>query len=303
MTQPRVVVVGDVMTDIIVVPEGPLVRGSDRTAKIRSRPGGSGANQAVWLGALGVPVTFAGRVGVGDRERIATHLKSFGVEPMLAADAALPSGALVTIVDPDGERSFLTDRGANLALAPEDIPERLLDGARMVMASGYSFFAESPRQAVMAFLATARSRHIATTVDPCSVGFLREVGTDAFLDWTTGADIFFANREEAEALTGSRDLETQVRLLGGRYARVLIKLGAQGAVLGTADGIKLSQPAPAVGVVDTSGAGDAFAAGFVAAGLSGQSPDACLAAAIAAGSRAVQWIGAQPPAPELSSVS
>ena len=63
MSEPRVLVIGDVMTDVIVVPEGPLVRGSDRRASIRSRPGGSGANQAVWLAAAGARTSFVGRVG------------------------------------------------------------------------------------------------------------------------------------------------------------------------------------------------------------------------------------------------
>lgn len=177
----HVVVVGDVMTDVIVFPEGPLVRGSDRRAEIQSRPGGSGANQAVWLGALGVPVKFAARVGAMDVIYLEGHFRRFGVDAILAADHQRPSGVLVTIVDPDGERSFLTDRGANLALSPADLPAPLLIGARYAVCSGYSFFAESPRAAVRGFLTEARDRKIATVIDPASVGFLREVGVEAFL--------------------------------------------------------------------------------------------------------------------------
>ena len=66
MSGGRILVVGDVMTDIIVVPEGPLVRGSDRRARIRSKPGGSGANRRVWLGSMGTPVTFVARVGAAE---------------------------------------------------------------------------------------------------------------------------------------------------------------------------------------------------------------------------------------------
>jgi sugar/nucleoside kinase (ribokinase family) len=290
----HVVVVGDVMTDIIVVPEGPLVRGSDRRAAIRSRPGGSGANQAVWLGALGAPVRFAARVGIEDKSALEEHFRHFGVDPVLAADPTLPSGVLVTIVDPDGERSFLTDRGANLALSPDDLPPTLLDGARYAVCSGYSFFADRPRESVRGFLAEARRRGVATVIDPASVGFLREVGIEPFLAWTEGADILLANAEEAEALSTSTSLDDQMRVLGRRFARVVVKRGAAGAVVGDRNGISFALPAPVVPIRDTSGAGDAFAAGFLAAELLGSDPETCLAAGIAAGARAVQIVGAQP---------
>jgi len=140
----RVLVVGDVMTDIIVRPEGPLVVGSDRRATIRSRPGGSGANQAVWLGAMGADVRLVARVGAADRPGLDRYFRGVGVSPVLSADNDLPSGVLVTVLDPNGERSFLTDRGANLALSPADLPETLLDGTALVVVSGYSFFCRGP---------------------------------------------------------------------------------------------------------------------------------------------------------------
>jgi len=289
-----VLVVGDVMTDVIVVPEGPIVKGSDRRATVRNRPGGSGANQAVWLGAMGAPVIFAARVGAGDRVMYEAYFRERGVEPKLAGDAELPSGVLVTLVDPDGERSFLTDRGANLNLSTDDLPESLLDGVGMVMVSGYSFFAPGPREAVTGLFAAARARGIAIAIDPASVGFLAEAGSDAFIGWTRGADWLFANRDEAAALTGVSDLTQQVQMLGAHYAHVVVKCGAEGAVLGGRDGIALTAKAPVVPVADTTGAGDAFAAGFMAAHLAGSAPALALERGVAAGSRAVQSIGGQP---------
>jgi len=290
----RVLVVGDVMTDVIVMPEGPIVKGSDRRAKVRSRPGGSGANQAVWLGAMGAPVVFAARVGAADRTMYENYFRGLGVVPVLAGDKDQPSGVLVTIVDPDGERSFLTDRGANLNLAIDDLPENLLDGVGMVMVSGYSFFAPGPRAAVQALFALAKARAIAVAIDPASVGFLVEVGAQRFLDWTRGADFIFANESEAEALTGVSGHAGQMQALGEHYGTVLIKRGRLGAAIGGRDGIRLELPAPPVSVVDSTGAGDAFAAGFIAAHLSGADEAAALARAIAAGARAVQSVGGQP---------
>ena len=290
----KVLVVGDVMTDVIVVPEGPLVKGSDRRATVRSRPGGSGANQAVWLGAVGAPVLFAARVGHADKSMYEAYFRGLGVVPVLAGDREQPSGVLVTIVDPDGERSFLTDRGANLDLCADDLPESLLDGVSLVLVSGYSFFAPVPRAAVQGLVAAARVRGIAVAVDPASVGFLLEVGASNFIGWTAGADWLFANESEAEALTGVTGHAAQMQALGAHYGTVIIKRGRLGAALGGRDGVRVELPAPSVAVVDTTGAGDAFAAGFIAAHLAGAPDHIALRRGIETGARAVQSIGGQP---------
>ena len=290
----RVMVIGDVMTDVIVIPEGPLVRGSDRRAAITTRPGGSGANQAVWFGAMGSRVTFVARVGARDKPHLEAYFKGFHVDPVLVADVARPSGMLVTIVDPDGERSFLTDRGANLDLSHSDLPVWLLDDTCLVVLSGYSLFAETPRDAVRWLAGEARQRGIAVIVDAASVGFLDEVGPARFLEWTAGFSTLFANEDEARTLAGTSDLEAQMRMLGSHYERVVIKLGPRGAAVGTRDGVSMSMPAPMVDVVDTTGAGDAFAAAFLAAEIRGESLEACLTAGVRAGSAAVTRVGGQP---------
>jgi sugar/nucleoside kinase (ribokinase family) len=290
----KVLVVGDVMTDVIVRPDGPIVYGSDRSARIENRPGGSGANQAVWLGAMGADIVFAGRVGAADLSAQEARFRAAGVVPVLSGDETLGSGVLVTIVDPSGERSFLTDRGANLHLNSEDLPDRLLDGVGLVMVSGYSLFAPGPRAAVQSLLARARRRAVAIAVDPASTGFLSEVGPATFLDWTGDGDWLFANEDEAALLSGTIGLEQQVRRLGERFSNVVIKRGRLGAIIGGKDGIALSQPAPSVDVMDSTGAGDAFAAGFIASLMEGAALAQCLARGIESGARAVQQIGGQP---------
>jgi sugar/nucleoside kinase (ribokinase family) len=290
----RILVVGDVMTDVIVLPDGPMVMGSDRRARIRQRPGGSGANQAVWLGALGAQVTFAGRVGIADHERWDAYFTARGVRPVLAADAEQPSGMLVVLLDAAGERSFLTDRGANLNLAPSDLPNTLLDDVAVLVVSGYSLFEAGPRAAVIGLMARARARNVSIAIDPASVGFIEDVGADAFLGWSAGATLVFANADEAQALTGLADRQAQVRALGAHFGTVVVKCGAAGAVLGDARGIRLERHAPQVETVDSTGAGDAFAAGFLKARCEGADEAACLEAGIAAGARAVATIGGQP---------
>lgn len=290
----RVLVVGDVMTDIICKPEGPLVAGSDRRASIRARPGGSGANQAVWMAHFGLDVRFAARVGAGEAQALAVAFAADGVEAALAGDPLLPTGAIVTIVSPDGERSFLTDRGANAALAAADLPESLLEGRQALVVSGYALFEPDPRAAVLGLLAAAHRRGVAVVVDPASTAFLAEAGPANFLAWTEGADTIFANEAEAAVLTGETAAEAQVRELGRHFRRAVLKRGAAGAVIGGRDGIARSAPAAAVEVVDTTGAGDAFAAAFVAAELGGSAPAECLARAVAAGSDAVTRMGGRP---------
>jgi sugar/nucleoside kinase (ribokinase family) len=289
-----VLVVGDVITDIIAIPEGPIVRGSDRRAKIRSRPGGSAANLAVWLASLNVLVAFAARVGAADVEIWSKYFSQRGIMPHLAGDPDLPSGVLIAIVDTDGERSFLTDRGANLNLNSVDLPVAILDGVSMLAVSGYSYFAPQPRAAVMALMKVARERKISTVVDPASVGFLREVGAETFLRWTQGTGTIFANLDEALELTGSSDPNLQMQTLGRFFDRVVLKRGAAGAALGGRKGVTLTLPAPPTDVVDSTGAGDAFAAAFIAAELAGDAPEACLKAGITAGTKAVATIGGQP---------
>jgi len=294
MTESAVLVVGDVMTDVIVRPEGPMVRGSDRRASIRSRPGGSGANQAIWLAQFGAPVHFAARVGAGDLDAQVAHFSSLGVTPHFGADIETPSGVLISIVDTEGERSFLTDRGANLNLGPDDLPSSLLDGIGLLVCSGYSFFAPGPRTAILALMKEATSRGLAVVVDAASVGFLGEVGVESFLKWTSGSSTLFANLDEALALTGSSDLTLQMQTLGRFYRRVIVKRGAQGAAVGGRNGVSLSLPAPQSDVIDSTGAGDAFAAAFLAAELRGEKPDSCLRAGIEAGATAVTLVGGQP---------
>ena len=120
------------------------------------------------------------------------------------------------------------------------------------------------------------------------------MGAAQFLDWTEGADWIFANESEAEALTGAVGYEAQMRALGQRFGTVLIKRGRLGAALGGRDGVRVLLPAPEVSVADSTGAGDAFAAGFIAAHLAGEDEASALAKGIAAGAKAVQSIGGQP---------
>jgi sugar/nucleoside kinase (ribokinase family) len=288
---PRILVIGDVMTDVIVRPEGPLALGSDRRAAIKFQPGGSAANQAAWLAAFGAKVDFVARVGLTDVESETARLKAIGVAPHLVGDSRRETGRLVSLIGANGERSFLTDRGANEALEAGDIPDTLIEGAALIHLSGYSFFAPSPRAAVLDTMGRVKDKPI--SVDPASAEFLREVGADTFLSLTQGASILFPNAEEASILAGSDDPETQCARLAARYPLVVIKRGAAGAE--AAQGARRWRaPAPKIEAIDTTGAGDAFVAAFLAARLSGADIEAALKRAAAAGAAASTVVGGRP---------
>jgi sugar/nucleoside kinase (ribokinase family) len=287
----RILVVGDVMTDVIVRPEGPLVRGSDRRARIAFRPGGSAANQAAWLASFGAAVDFVARVGAPDVEGETARLKAIGVTPHLVGDAELETGRLVALIDPAGERSFLTDRGANDALRSGDIPDRLIAQAAIIPLSGYSFFAPGPRAAVLDAIKRAGAKPV--SVDPASAEFLREAGAANFLEWTQGAAILFPNAEEAAILAGSDDPEAQCARLAALYPLVIVKRGAAGCEA-AAGARRWRVPAPGVEAIDTTGAGDAFVAAFLAARLTGAEIETALARAAASGALASTVVGGRP---------
>jgi sugar/nucleoside kinase (ribokinase family) len=289
--RPSILVIGDVMTDVIVRPEGPLVRGSDRRASITFQPGGSAANQAAWLASFGAKVDFVARVGLADVQSETARLEAIGVTPHLVGDLEHETGRLIALIDENGERSFLTDRGANKALEAGDIPDALIGGAAHIHLSGYSFFAPSPRAAVLEAMRRAGDKPI--SVDPASAEFLREVGADQFLAWTRGASILFPNAEEAAILAGSDNPHTQCARLASHYPLVVVKRGAAGAE--AAGGARRWRvDAPEVEAVDTTGAGDAFVAAFLAARLSGADIQASLERAGAAGAEATTRVGGQP---------
>src|SRR5271167_2683511 len=287
----RILVIGDVMTDVIVRPEGPLARGSDRRAAITVQPGGSAANQAAWLASFGVKVDFVARVGAADVESETARFKAIGVTPYLVGDRTHETGRLIALIDPDGERSFLTDRGANEALEASDVPDALIAQAALIHLSGYSFFAPSPRAAVLDVMRRAWDKPV--SVDPASAEFLREAGADRFLAWTRGAAILFPNAEEAAILAGSDDPETQCARLAALYPLVVVKRGPAGCE--AAEGARRWRVnAPKVQALDTTGAGDAFVAAFLSHRLSGADIQPALERAVAAGAAASAIIGGRP---------
>jgi sugar/nucleoside kinase (ribokinase family) len=288
-----VVVVGDVATDVVVVLEGEPAPGSDRPASIRTRGGGAGANVAVHLARLGMPVSLAGCVGDDAAAAgLRAELTAAGVRPALRTVAGAATGTIVSLVEPGGQRSMLADRGANLALAPEDVPVPPPGGHLHL--SGYTLLHPGPRAAGLAAMAAAVAAGCTVSVDPASTGPLRDHGVDRWLADTAAATVLLPNADEARLLTGCADALDAARALAARHPVVAVSLGAEGAVWAAGTTL-VHRPAHPTDVVDTTGAGDAFAAGLLAAWLSspGVDPAVALDAGLARAAEVVRRPGAR----------
>ena len=261
------VVLGDLMVDVIARAEGPLARGSDTPASVSLEGGGSGANVAAWAAALGTPVRFACRVGDDlPGRRAVDALLQAGVQVHAAVDRARPTGTCVVLVEPDGERTMLPDAGANDA--PVDVPDAWLEPGRHLHVVGYSLLRDGARPGALAAIERAQAAGMTVSVDPSSWALIRAGAIPP-------VDLLLPNEREAEVL--------------GEQGEMAVKLGPQGARWGD-----LHVPAEPVAVVDTTGAGDAFAAGLLGARLDGGGKRAALEAGCAAAARVVSQVGARP---------
>ena len=289
-----VVVLGDVNTDVVVVAAGEPAPGSDRPATIRTRGGGAGANVAVHLARLGVPVQLAGCVGDdAPGAGLRTDLGAAGVRLALRTVAGAATGTVVSLVEPGGgQRSMFADRGANLALQPADVP-RLPAGGHLHL-SGYTLLDPGPRTAGLAALAAAVDAGCTISVDPASIGPLARYGVPRWLRDTAPATLLLPNADEARLLTGCADPLDAARALAERHLIVAVTLGAEGAVWACGSTL-VCRPAHPTEVVDTTGAGDAFAAGLLAAWLADRDvgPAAALDAGLSLAADVVRRPGAR----------
>ncbi|MEJ8644812.1 PfkB family carbohydrate kinase [Streptomyces sp. MS1.HAVA.3] len=269
-------VIGDVVTDVVAIHPEPLAPATDTAARIRTLPGGAGANAACWAARTGTAeVRLLARVGAESARWHERALVDAGVRPRLVIDPEEPTGTVVALVGKDAERTFLTDSGASLRLCPADWAPSLLDGAAHLHLSGYLFFADSSRELAMVALRAARTRGVPVSVDPASAGFLVTLGPQRFLDAVAGASVLLPNEDEARLLAGLPEPAGVARAaaeLSRRVPLVVVTLGAGGALVAERGRITAEVVAEPVEAVDSTGAGDAFTGAFLAARLDGATP-------------------------------
>jgi ribokinase len=282
----RIVVLGDVMVDVVAQLSGPVAVGSDSAARISWGYGGSAANVAAWLAVAGPQrPALVGRVGDDPQGAAAAReLAEAGVDTHLAVDPARGTGTCVVLVAPGGERSMLPDAGANDGLTTEDLPDSLLGRGGHLHLAGYALLRDGSRPAARAAIERAKAAGMTVSVDPSSAALL----SPDFLDLAEGADLLLPNADEAEALGG-------LSALAERFPEVVVKLGAEGALW--TDGRKeVRIRAAAAPALDSTGAGDAFAAGLLSARINWAGLGEALASGRDLAARAVATPGARPAA-------
>jgi sugar/nucleoside kinase (ribokinase family) len=261
---PRVLVIGDVIDDILVTPDGAIRIDTDTLSQIVSSPGGSGANFAAWLASLGIEVDFVGRVGAADVKRHSEALVKMGVTPHLQGDETKETGKIIVLVQGDS-RSFLTDRGANQNLDVAAIDKELLADALYI--SGYSVFDADP--AALGSLIKAANKKGIVMCDPGSAGFIQDHGVTKFLNSIQGVNLLVPSLQEGKVLAGELAPELIGDSLSRNFDRVVLTMGSKGSI-GFEEGKRFLVEPTKVAAVDPTGAGDAFAAKLLAELLSGK---------------------------------
>ena len=262
---------GDLTLDVVVRLAGPIAVGGDTEAKIVLAPGGQAANVAAWAASLGASARFIGRSGDDDAGSIArARLQEHGVDVVGPVEGA--NGLICSLVSTDGSRSMAADRRTAVQLQPDDLDPVWFGGCDHLHVSGYALMREPARSAARQAVGLARAQSARLSIDLASWSTIRGSGTEAFRELVIQLepDVIFAN-------------EAEERIVGGPVpgATWILKRGARGCSF---DGDE-REALPVEHVVDTTGAGDALAAGFIVAG-----PELALEAA----ARCVQQFGAMP---------
>lgn len=302
--RPRAVVLGDLALDVALAPTRPLERGTDVPGVVRIHQGGSAANTARWLARLGVRATLVCAIGRdGPGRALVDALRADGVDIRATRPAGARTARIGMLVDVAGERSFVADRGAADLLAPDDVRPAWFAGAGVLHLPAYSLLGSPLGDAARRANDLARAAGAAVTVDLASAAPLLAGGRRAAhrLVAGVGPDVLFTTAAEASAFLGTREPAGLLQLA----PVAVVKQGAGGATL-----LVRADPDPVVRIeiatrpvaaADTTGAGDAFDAGFLAAwlALDRSTAPGALRRAVAAGHRAAARQVATP-RPELA---
>ena len=292
----NVLCIGDVMLDVIAridVSPQKINFGSDTASRISTNGGGAAGNVAAWLTRTTSNSTIVSHVGDDPAgAALIAEFDSLGVAHENLVIKVEPSGVVVVLVDSSGERTMFPDKGANSNLKLSDLPP--LDNFQAAYISGYALLNPLSRPGVLAMIERIRADSIPIYFDPASVGAMKDVSDTEIHQWFSLMNVLFLNEEESIFLTGLVDIERALDYLLEYSEVVVIKRGSLGAIAKARGYDSISIPAVSATVVDTTGAGDSFAAGFISTFASKRDLTAAMTAGTELAAKCVAIVGGRP---------
>jgi sugar/nucleoside kinase (ribokinase family) len=280
--RPRIVVLGDLVVDVVLAPDRPLEHGTDVPGGVRLVQGGSAATTARWLSRLGARASMIAAVGRDPAGRaLVEALRSDGVTARVMRVPGARSGRIGVLVAPDGERSFVTDRGAALELRASDLRPAWFAHADAVHMPVYSLLDEPLSLAGRRAIELGRAAGAAVSIDLASIGPLLARGrraARALLD-EIAPDLLFATASEAEGLLGRYAVEGLLEVA----PIAVVKRGSKGATVLAREAdshLRFEVATAHINATDTTGAGDAFDAGFLVAWFTARAAEKSLPASL-----------------------
>jgi ribokinase len=297
-----VIALGDINVDIIAHFATYPAKGQDALAHLTEfHCGGSAANAAMALARMGIAVSLIGRVGPDSLALKALNsLNEAGVIPTgLQRDPAAMTGLMYVVVTPDGERTILGHRGANVFTDPEQIREEDFYGAKLFHLSGYALLADPQRTAARLALEMALRHRLTVTLDPGMSVPLMDTEIHSLLPYVS---ILLPNLAEAQQLSGLvAPAECAQALLQTGIEVVAVKLAEKGCLVATREEM-FRVPGFVVNTRDSTGAGDYYGAGFIAGFLGGLDWHGCAVLGNAMGAMAAARVGAGAAVPSAQEV-
>jgi sugar/nucleoside kinase (ribokinase family) len=292
----KVLCIGDVMLDVItkisVMPDQ-IHYGSDTPSAISTHGGGAAGNVASWLTRTDVEATIVGHVGDDAAgAALTSEFDSLGVRHSNLMVDSGNSGVVVVLVDPTGERTMFPDNGANSGLHIGDLPD--LAAFDAVYLSGYSPLDPLSRPGVLEMISAIKAAGLPLYFDPASVGGMMQVAISDVKAWIALMDVILLNEEEAIYLTGESEVSKAIDQLLLDCEAVVIKRGSLGAIGKARGSIMVTVSALPTEVIDTTGAGDSFAAGFISEYANSKNMERALGRGAQIAARCVAIVGARP---------
>jgi sugar/nucleoside kinase (ribokinase family) len=293
VTSQKVLCIGDVMLDVVVALQAPINYGEDTPSKITTHGGGAAGNVASWIAHAGTAASIVARIGNDSAgAAITSEFEDLGVDYSSLRKTSDATGVVVVVVDKKGERTMFPETGANSGLVVTDMPD--LAGFDAAYVSGYALLNPRSRAGVLEMIAVIKSAGLPIFYDTVTVGAMKEVNRALIQSWLPLMDYVLPNEEEALYVADAADIDSALTKLLELCPAVIIKRGPSGAIAQNRGGTRIDIDAIKTVVADTTGAGDSFAAGFIATKISGGDLSASLKAGVTLAAKCVANIGARP---------